>query len=264
MNNKRIAYSLRFQLKKSKRLLAAAIRKWLNFTQRQLHKDIQASRFKKDEAYFGSWALIEKKGNSYLQPTILEIYLSGQKQADKVLGITTTFEVYNVAAIRAAETICSELVTSVTEATRRAVNVHIAAGIESGQSAYHIGRELRTVVGLNAPQAIAVRNFRIAQVAKYPGISVTKLNKKVLRYSKKKLKLRTETIARTESARAQTVGYCDKLHEEGVTEVEFSASSTACEEQCQPLDGNKYSVADGAGVIPVHPNCTCVMLPVIE
>ena len=265
MTNKKIIRNLRFQQRKSERLLTAKLRLWLNFTTRQLRKDIGSSgRFRKDEAYFGSWSLIEKKGNSYLQPVILEIYLSGQKQANKILGITTEFEVYNIAAVKAAEEICSELVTGITEATRKAINVHIAAGIESGQSMYDVGRELRTVVGLNAPQATAVRNFRIAQLEKYPNITTTQLNRKVLRYSKKKLKLRTETIARTESARAQTVGYCNGLHEEGVTEVEFSASPTACEEQCQPLNGTIYSVAEGKGVIPVHPNCTCCLLPVIE
>lgn len=263
MTKKKIARSLRFQQRKSERLLRAAILKWLNFTARTLRKDIGNSRFRKDEAAFGSWALIEKKGNGYLQPVILEIYMAGQKQADKILGITTSFEVYNIAAVKAAEEICSELVTGIVESTRKAVNVHIAAGIEGGESAYDIGRGLRNVVGLNAPQATAVRNYRIAQIAKYPNITTTQLNRKVLRYSKKKLKLRTETIARTESARAQSVGYCDKLHEEGVTEVEFSASLTACD-GCKELDGNKYSVTEGAGIIPHHPNCTCVMLPVIE
>ena len=128
MTNKRIVRNLRFHQRKNKRLLMIAIRKWINFTVRQLRKDIQASRFKvkKDEAYFGSWSLIADKGNEFLQPAILGIYLSGQKQANRALGITTSFEVYNIAAVKATEEICSKLVTGITESTRKAVNVHIA------------------------------------------------------------------------------------------------------------------------------------------
>ena len=109
----------------------------------------------------------------------------------------------------------------------------------------------------------AVRNFRIAQLAKYPDISTAKLNAKVLRYSKKKLKLRTETIARTESARAQNYGTCETYQKEGVVEGELSASGGACE-KCANMSGSRYPIAEARDIVPIHPSCCCVILPVIE
>jgi len=261
MANRQIIRNLRYRQRKNERLLTVELRKWFSSITKQIRKDI-SGRFKKDAADFTDWSSIEKKGNEFLQPVVLKIYLDGEKAAARALGITTTFEVYDINALGAVERICSELVTQVTEGTRAAISMHIASGIEEGKSMYTVGRELRNVVGLNVPQMRAVQNYRIAQIEKYPGISAKKLNNKIVRYSKKKLKLRTETIARTETARAQSEGYRVGARDAGINELELSASSTACD-RCQELDGKKFSTEEAEGILPVHPNCLCLFLPVV-
>ena len=44
--------------------------------------------------------------------------------------------------------------------------------------------------------------------------------------------------------------------------MEFSSSPGACE-TCTDYNGNKYPAKEAMTVIPVHPNCSCGLLPVI-
>ena len=80
---------------------------------------------------------------------------------------------------------------------------------------------------------------------------------------------RARTIARTEVIRSFNEANLDTYEQYGVrgvtASVEFSTAgdSRVCQ-RCAGLQGTIVSVAQARGVIPVHPNCRCTWLPVLE
>jgi len=69
-------------------------------------------------------------------------------------------------------------------------------------------------------------------------------------------------IARTETIMASNEGALYGYEESGIIEkAEFYPAPDACDE-CEALVG-EYPLAEAHGMIPVHPNCRCVFLPVI-
>lgn len=80
---------------------------------------------------------------------------------------------------------------------------------------------------------------------------------------------RAEMLARTETIAAHAEATLNSYEEAGIEgvnmEVEFSTSDDdAVCPQCDGMAGEVISVEDARGVIPVHPNCRCAWLPVIE
>lgn len=80
---------------------------------------------------------------------------------------------------------------------------------------------------------------------------------------------RARVLARTEviSAHAQaTLNGYEEAGIEGVeTRAEFATAGDGdvCPE-CEALEGKVYSIQESRGVIPVHPNCRCAWIPVVE
>ena len=78
------------------------------------------------------------------------------------------------------------------------------------------------------------------------------------------------TMIRTETARMVVESRLDSYEQEQITIVEILVSPTA-DEECQVLVGNQYwlqgpnpdDLPPAHGVVPVHPNCTCDLIPVI-
>lgn len=80
-----------------------------------------------------------------------------------------------------------------------------------------------------------------------------------------------ELIARTEANRAYNQGNLDALLQAGVERVQWLLSPDACEEciaeaEASPGDklGRIMSIDEASGVIPVHPNCRCTWISVLE
>lgn len=71
-----------------------------------------------------------------------------------------------------------------------------------------------------------------------------------------------DRLIRTETATFYSQACHDSYKAAGLEEVEFLAEATACDE-CQSKDGKLYSI-DSPTPVPVHPNCRCVILPVIK
>lgn len=95
--------------------------------------------------------------------------------------------------------------------------------------------------------------------------SVAKELKKELDISKN----RANTIARTEVIRAHHEATINVYEQYGVDGVKIQAEWQATNDdrvclKCSTYDGRKYSLDDVRGMIPVHPNCRCVALPVIN
>ena len=78
---------------------------------------------------------------------------------------------------------------------------------------------------------------------------------------------RATLLARTEVIRAHHVATIQEYENWGVEGVEAEAElrtagdANVCDE-CMSLEGQVYSLKESYGVIPVHPQCRCIMLPV--
>jgi hypothetical protein len=74
-------------------------------------------------------------------------------------------------------------------------------------------------------------------------------------------------IARTEAATAYTQGAILYYRESGQVErLEWLLGPEPCPE-CQPYGGTTAALAEGftgGAMVPLHPNCTCAVLPVIS
>lgn len=93
------------------------------------------------------------------------------------------------------------------------------------------------------------------------GESIQQLTKRIEGYFTQNAKTRAEMVSRTEAIAASNEGTLHRYELEGVSKSEFYPSPDACE-QCLPLAG-EYITKDSHGMIPVHPFCRCVWLPVV-
>lgn len=79
---------------------------------------------------------------------------------------------------------------------------------------------------------------------------------------------RARMLARTEVINAHAEASLNAYEEAGAQGVEAKAEfSTAAEgvcPECEALEGRVYSIEESRGIIPVHPNCRCAWIPVIE
>lgn len=80
---------------------------------------------------------------------------------------------------------------------------------------------------------------------------------------------RARTLARTEVIEAHAEGALDEYAEAGVEGVtvmaEFATAGddSVCPE-CEGLEGNIYTIEEARGLIPVHPNCRCAWIPIMQ
>jgi len=250
-------------LRRNERLLRVPLQVWMNFAQQQIRRDLTERYQKSAASKLTDWQLIQNQGVTTIKPAVLEIMKAAGQTAYTVLAVQGAFDVLNVPAVKAVNKFCSTLVTEVTKNTKKGINVFIKQGIKDGKSMPKIARELKPLVGLTSRQTQGVINYRKILEAKRPDFTVAQIDRAVIRYTNKTHRMRMENIARTETARAQNIGYCKGLEEVGVGEVELSNAFDACE-ICEELNGKRYKVGEGADVIPVHPRCRCAMLPVID
>lgn len=80
---------------------------------------------------------------------------------------------------------------------------------------------------------------------------------------------RARTIARTEVIAAHAEASLNSYEEAGLEGVAVSAEfvtvgdNAVCPE-CEDLEGKTFLIDEARGMIPVHPNCRCAFIPVIE
>ena len=93
------------------------------------------------------------------------------------------------------------------------------------------------------------------------GESIQQLTKRIEGYFTDNAKYRAEMVSRTETTAAYSEGALHRYEIEGVEKSEFYPSPDACEE-CLAL-AREYLTKETHGMIPVHPNCRCIWLPVV-
>lgn len=77
---------------------------------------------------------------------------------------------------------------------------------------------------------------------------------------------RARTLARTEVIAAHADASLNAYEEAGAYGVEVEAELSTAEddrvcEECAALDGRTFTLEEARGLIPVHPNCRCAMIP---
>lgn len=72
-------------------------------------------------------------------------------------------------------------------------------------------------------------------------------------------------IARTETIRASNEGALIQFKEDNVERVEWVATiSLRTDPDCLELNGKIFEISEARGMIPLHPNCRCSWIPVIN
>ena len=102
----------------------------------------------------------------------------------------------NLFAEKAAEQIAADMVVNVVEETKAAIRVLVVRSIREGIAPMEIARMMRSLLGMNSLQMQGALNYRKTLIKL--GHPPEKVQKLLEKYTAKKIKQRTETIARTE------------------------------------------------------------------
>ena len=96
------------------------------------------------------------------------------------------------------------------------------------------------------------------------GESIPQMTKRIKEFYKNGYERRAPMVARTETIAASAEGSIRGYEALDVEKLEFYAAldERACEE-CLDLHGNEYPIKETGGLIPVHPDCRCVFMPVV-
>lgn len=71
-------------------------------------------------------------------------------------------------------------------------------------------------------------------------------------------------LARTELAHVRVQSTIDRYIEAGVTKYEYIANGPNMCEECEELNGQIFDIEDIEHLPPVHPNCVCAILAVLD
>lgn len=252
--------------RRNRPIMFAAVRNWLKFAEQQINRDLTQKYIKavsRVVTELTDWELIEANGIETIKPASVQIMQSGGDAAYRHLAIEGSFDVVNIHAVNAVNKVTENLVTEVTKGTKEGINLYIKEGIKQGHSMTKIAKELRPLVGLTENQTQSIINYRALLEQRRLDLPKSKVDKAVLRYMNKTHRMRLQMIARTETANAQNIGYCQGLGQVGIKQAELSNGPNPCDE-CIALNGKKWPIQEAEGIIAVHPRCTCAMLPVIN
>lgn len=212
------------------------------------------------------WDEIQTDGKILLKPTLLEILaLAGKEIVDRRVikqeagAEPRRFDPIGIKAVEWAEKHTAELVTLITAETRAAIVEIITRGINQGLSGYHIARELRPLVGLTAPHAVAVGN-RLALLIEQ-GYADEQAFAMAERYAGRLHNYRTEMIARTEAASATSEGTLQGYDQWGIEELDWVADPECCDDCDAAAARSPYKISEAHGLIPAHPYCECCWAP---
>ena len=206
-----------------------------------------------------------------IPPVLRQGFLVGAQAGAQDLsaaGVTLRFDLVNPRAVVWVGARGAELVREVTEATRQAIRSLVEQAFTEGRDARRTAREIRDVIGLTDRQAQAVQRFleRLAE----EGVEDLAASLRAVRYAQAQLRLRSQTIARTEIMTASNAGQ-DALWQEAKTQglldpattrrVWIATEDDRLEELCEALDGEERGLEEPftGGVMrpPRHVNCRC-------
>ncbi len=123
-------------------------------------------------------------------------------------------------------------------------------------------RSLTLAKSINMTTMDAIRKALAEGFAE--GESIQQLTKRIEGYFTENAKTRAELVSRTEVISASNEGALHRFELEGVDKSEFYPSPDACEVCLEIATDPIYLTKESHGIIPVHPNCRCKWLGVIE
>lgn len=251
-------------LLRNERVMFPAVRKWFDVMLKQIRGDLISKYIRKDDASeFTDWYRAGIDGMMIMKPAAMEVYVAGGNAANRIFNVPGGFDALTVDAVKQVDDICATLVREVNQETKEGIRAFIKEGIKRGKGMPQVAREMRPLVGLTKLQTKSIINYEKLLAEKHPEMSAKMRSYKTRQYASKTQTRRLNTIARTETARAQSAGYAQSMKEMGVEQLELSATTGACR-TCAAMNGNKYDIDKAGAIIPVHPNCRCAMLPVVD
>ena len=171
-----------------------------------------------------------------------------------------------------------EMIQNVKENTQKSIQNVIRIGLDQGIPPRDSAKLISQMVGLNDKQAQAVINRRLS--LQKLGVKGRRLDSLIELYSKKLLKHRGETIARTEAMTANNRGQMEVVNQNA--NAGLFDRTTAKKEWvvtpydrvcpiCKPLAGKQvlldqdFKLRNGGSVSlpPAHPNCNCSWILVL-
>ena len=171
---------------------------------------------------------------------------TGNFLTTEVAEVVIGFDQTNTRAVNAMRDNQLRLVTNFTEQQRRATQQALIAGIQEGKNPREIARIFRNSIGLTQQQEKWVRNYERAlrnldraslarelrdrrfdptvraAIDRGEPLSRAQIDKMVDRYRQRALKLRSETIARTEGLRVVHEG-TDELYQQAIESGQLQA-----------------------------------------
>ncbi len=140
------------------------------------------------------------------------------------------------------------------------INPHKQADLDQYALEWIEARSLSLATSINETTKAEIR--KQLALGFEEGESIPQLTKRIRNYYDDAYKRRAPMVARTEVIAASNEGALRGYEEQGILKAEFYPAPDACEE-CLAEVG-VYPTEEAHGKIPVHPNCRCVLLPVVE
>lgn len=229
-----------------------------------------------------------------------DVVLEGVRQAgiaeatalQRQIDVAIRFDLTDPRAIEFIRNHGAALVREVSDETRRGIWRTIERGFQEGIAPPQMARMIRRRIGLTASQADVVANYEVAlrqavagdlsfgaldsryslnPVRGPGGLVESRVQSAVQQYEARLIRMRAETIARTETLRAANVGQREmwrQLQDAGALAQDQQQEWIVTEDErlcpiCEPLDGERAFLDQpfSAGVTepPIHPQCRCTL-----
>ena len=213
------------------------------------------------------WTDLDENINSIFQkrfPQIFEATANAEAAALK-----SSFNLLNPRAVNWLRDNAALKVTEIGWNTKLALNDILVQYYEDGKTVGQMGREIRKHIGLHSRWSKAVENKKAKLIAGGMGRSAAEA--KANQYSKKLLRLRADTIARTETTNASNAGQLELWEQAGYQEQQktwiltpddrLCKDCAAMEGQTVKMDENFYSTTLGVSISHpgLHTSCRCSM-----
>lgn len=197
---------------------------------------------------------------------------TGARVTQKVVDVGGEFNVLNPAVRNTANNLSVQLSTTLNSVTRQTISDILRDAIEGNITTLQAARKIRSHIGLLPQHSKAVDKYLNKMLA--DGVAKRLANKRADEYAERLLKYRSETIARTEIARAMGEGqteYWKQMASEGYLPPNAKRIWMTSRDElvcpiCGPMDGVEADI-DGywttingeAFAYPQasHPNCRC-------
>lgn len=210
------------------------------------------------------------------EPAYQRAFMAGVQRAYDALHPTARLGYgigrVNPHAVTFARRNAANLVTAIGTDVRRAINELVTTGLRTGTSYRDLAQAIRPMVGLTVRDARAA--WRLRQRLVEAGRTPKQVEDQVNLYTRRLMRARALTIARTEIVRAANAGQVELWRDAAVAghldlakwekAWVVAADERLCP-QCQALSGKRAVAPDGlfAGLVshpPLHPRCRCTVV----